>query len=60
LEILALIAQGASNQAIAEALVLTPKTVRNHVSHIYSKLAVTSRAQAIVLARETGLGRGSS
>ena len=56
-EILGLIAQGASNQVIAEALVLTPKTVRNHVSHIYSKLAVTSRAQAIVLAREAGLGR---
>lgn len=56
LEILNLVAQGASNEAIAAELVLTPKTVRNHISHIYSKLAVNSRAQAIVLAREAGIG----
>ena len=54
--ILRLIARGWSNVEIAEALVITPKTVRNHVSNIYSKLAVESRAQAIVLAREAGLG----
>lgn len=59
LEVLKLVAQGASNEAIAEELVLTPKTVRNHVSKIYSKLAVNSRAQAIVLAREAGLVRGT-
>jgi pimeloyl-ACP methyl ester carboxylesterase/DNA-binding CsgD family transcriptional regulator len=59
LEVLKLVAQGASNEAIAEKLVLTPKTVRNHVSKIYSKLAVNSRAQAIVLAREAGLVRGT-
>ena len=59
LEVLELVARGSSNEAIATALVLTPKTVRNHISHIYSKLAVNSRAQAIVLAREAGLGRES-
>lgn len=59
LEVLELVAQGVSNEAIATALVLTPKTVRNHISSIYSKLAVNSRAQAIVLAREAGLGRES-
>jgi DNA-binding NarL/FixJ family response regulator len=60
LEVLELLAQGASNDAIAERLVITPKTVRNYVSRIYSKLYVERRAQAIVLAREAGLGRASS
>lgn len=55
-EVLELIAQGLSNAEIAEALVITPKTTRNHVSRIYSKLQVDTRAQAIVLAREAGLG----
>lgn len=58
LEVLTLMAQGESNETIAEELVVSPKTVRNYVSRIYSKLAVKSRAQAIVLAREAGLGRG--
>lgn len=57
LEILTLIAQGASNERIADELVIAPKTVRNHVSNIYDKLGVASRAEAIVLAREAGLGR---
>jgi DNA-binding CsgD family transcriptional regulator len=56
-EVLELMAQGASNGDIAERLVVTPKTVRNYVSRIYSKLAVDRRAEAIVLAREAGLGR---
>lgn len=56
-EVLELIARGLSNAEIAEQLVITPKTTRNHVSRIYSKLSVDSRAQAIVLAREAGLGR---
>jgi len=56
-EILALIAQGASNERIADELTIAPKTARNHVSNIYSKLAVTTRAEAIVLAREAGLGK---
>lgn len=58
-DVLELVARGASNEAIAEQLVITPKTVRNYVSRIYSKLAVESRAQAIVLAREAGLGQGA-
>ena len=55
-EILHLIAQGHSNAAIAERLVLSLKTVQNHISTIFSKLQVADRAQAIVRAREAGLG----
>lgn len=54
-EILQLIASGYTNNAIAEKLVLSPKTVRNQVSNILSKLQVASRAEAIVKAREAGL-----
>jgi DNA-binding NarL/FixJ family response regulator len=54
--ILDLITQGRSNAEIAGRLVLSPKTVRNHVSNILSKLQVADRAQAIVRAREAGLG----
>jgi pimeloyl-ACP methyl ester carboxylesterase/DNA-binding CsgD family transcriptional regulator len=60
LDVLELLAQGASNDAIAEQLVITPKTARNYVSRIYSKLQVERRAQAIVLAREAGLGKEAS
>ncbi len=55
-EILDLIAQGYKNPEIAERLYLSPKTVRNHVSNILHKLQVTDRAQAILRAREAGLG----
>lgn len=55
-EILALIAAGHTNASIAERLVLSLKTVRNHVSNIFSKLQVTDRAQAVLRAREAGLG----
>jgi DNA-binding NarL/FixJ family response regulator len=55
-EILNLIAQGHSNPEIAARLVLSPHTVRNYVSNIFSKLQVVDRAQAIVRAREAGLG----
>jgi DNA-binding NarL/FixJ family response regulator len=55
-EILHLIAQGHSNSTIAERLVLSIKTVQNHVSNIFSKLQVADRAQAIVRARDAGLG----
>ena len=56
-DVLDLIARGLTNAAIAERLVLSSKTVRNHISRIYSKLDVDHRGQAIVLAREAGLGR---
>jgi len=55
-EVLGMIAQGHSNTEIAGDLVLSQKTVRNHVSNIFSKLQVADRAQAIVKAREAGLG----
>jgi DNA-binding NarL/FixJ family response regulator len=56
-EILELVAQGESNQSIARRLFLSQKTVRNHVSNIFTKLHVADRAQAIVRAREAGLGQ---
>ncbi|HEV2107921.1 MAG TPA: response regulator transcription factor [Thermomicrobiales bacterium] len=55
-EILHLIAGGHGNADIADRLFLSPKTIRNHVSNIFSKLQVADRAQAIVRAREAGLG----
>jgi len=54
-EVLSLIAQGYTNEAVAEKLVLSPKTVRNHVSSILSKLQVAGRTAAIILARQSGL-----
>ncbi len=56
-EILDLIAQHFTNVEIAERLALAPKTVRNHVSNIFAKLQVADRAQAIMRAREAGLGK---
>ncbi len=56
-EILDLIAAGKNNQEIAGELYLSLKTVRNYVSNIFTKLRVADRAQAIVRAREAGLGR---
>jgi DNA-binding NarL/FixJ family response regulator len=55
-EILDLIAQGLTNGAIAEKLVLSSKTIRNHASNIFSKLQVATRSEAIIKAREAGLG----
>jgi DNA-binding NarL/FixJ family response regulator len=55
-EILDLIAQGLKNPEIADRLFLSPKTVRNNVSTILHKLQVADRAQAILRAREAGLG----
>jgi DNA-binding NarL/FixJ family response regulator len=54
-EILALLAQRLTNQEIAERLVLSTKTVRNHVSNIFSKLQVADRTHAIMRARDAGL-----
>ena len=59
-EILGLIAQGKTNAEIAEKLVISLKTVRNHVSNIFSKLQVADRAQAAIRAREAGLGGSAS
>ncbi len=55
-EVLDLVARGLDNGAIARRLVLSPKTVRNHVANVLAKLAVPHRAAAIVRAREGGLG----
>ncbi|MBI4928356.1 MAG: response regulator transcription factor [Anaerolineae bacterium] len=55
-EILDLIARGETNAGIVQRLVLSPNTVRNHISNIFSKLLVTDRAEAIQRAREAGLG----
>jgi DNA-binding NarL/FixJ family response regulator len=55
-EILRMIARGESNPVIADQLTLSLKTVRNHVSNIYSKLQVADRAQAMIRARDAGLG----
>lgn len=54
---LELIALGLDNEQIAERLVVTSKTVRNYTSRIYAKICARSRGQAIVLAREAGLGK---
>lgn len=56
-EVLALIAEGASNTDIARRLFLSDKTVRNYVSSIFAKIDVAGRSEAIVKAREAGLGR---
>jgi DNA-binding NarL/FixJ family response regulator len=56
-EILDLIAQGHNNAKIAARLFVSPNTVRNHISHIFTKLQVADRAHAIIRAREAGLGR---
>ena len=54
--VLRLMATGANNPAIARELSLSPKTVRNYISNIFRKLQVVDRAQAIVAAREAGIG----
>src|SRR5258706_15411044 len=56
-EVLDLIAAGRPNNTIARALAISPKTVSNHISAIFAKLQVADRAEAIVRAREAGLGR---
>jgi DNA-binding NarL/FixJ family response regulator len=53
--VLVLLTHGYTNAAIAEQLVLSPKTVRNYVSSIFGKLQVADRAEAIVKARDAGL-----
>ena len=54
-EVLLLIAQGRNNTEIADQLVISPKTVRNHITTVFDKLQVADRAQAILRARDAGL-----
>lgn len=53
---LQLLAQGMANQEIADRLVITVKTVRNHLSNIFSKMQVADRVEAIIRARDAGMG----
>jgi pimeloyl-ACP methyl ester carboxylesterase/DNA-binding CsgD family transcriptional regulator len=53
-EVLVLVSEGLGNAAIAERLALSDKTVRNHLSNVFDKLGVWTRAQAIVFARDRG------
>jgi DNA-binding NarL/FixJ family response regulator len=57
-EILEVLAEGLDNYEIAARLDISEKTVRNHVWTIFSKLQIKSRAHAVALARDAGLGRG--
>jgi DNA-binding NarL/FixJ family response regulator len=56
-EVLELIAQGTNNAEIAQRLTISIKTARNHVSNIFSKLQVVDRAEAIIRARDAGMGQ---
>jgi DNA-binding NarL/FixJ family response regulator len=53
------LARGLDNREIAARLKISEKTARNHVSIVFSKLGVKNRAQAVVLARESGFGRSN-
>jgi RNA polymerase sigma factor (sigma-70 family) len=55
-EILQLMTRHQTNQEIAQQLHLSPKTVRNYTSNIFAKLQVADRAEAIIRARDVGLG----
>jgi len=55
LEVLRLLAAGAPNRAIAEQLVVTQETVKKHLSHLFDKLGVANRTQAVARARQLGL-----
>ncbi len=55
-EVLDLLARGYDNATIARRMVLSPKTVRNHVSNVLTKLGIPDRAQAMIKARDEGLG----
>jgi DNA-binding NarL/FixJ family response regulator len=55
-EILAIVAEGATNATVARQLSISDKTVRNHLSNVFTKLQVADRGQAIIRARQAGLG----
>jgi DNA-binding NarL/FixJ family response regulator len=54
-EVLRLVARGLTNKAIAQQLVISPKTAGNHVEHIYAKIGATSRSAASLFAMQHGL-----
>jgi DNA-binding NarL/FixJ family response regulator len=58
LEVLDLVARGLTNAAIAQRLVVSDKTVGNHVSNVFAKLHAADRAKALARARDAGLGTG--
>ena len=55
-EVLEMVAAGSGNAAIAHALMISLKTVRNHVSRLYAKIGVNRRSAAVIWARERGIG----
>jgi DNA-binding NarL/FixJ family response regulator len=57
-EVLDLLARGFDNATISRRLVLSPKTVRNHVANVLAKIGAPDRAAAMIRAREEGLGQG--
>jgi DNA-binding NarL/FixJ family response regulator len=57
-QVLELLAGGMANSQIAKTLVVSPKTVRNHISNIFTKLQVRDRTEAIQRARNAGMGAG--
>lgn len=59
-ELLELVARGLSTEAVAHRMSITPKTVRNQLSRLYAALGVDSRAAAVAVARDLGLGLGST
>ncbi|GAA3659438.1 response regulator transcription factor [Lentzea roselyniae] len=58
LEVLALVARGSTNRAVAAALFISEATVKTHLLHVYAKLGVSDRAAAVAVAYERGLLRG--
>lgn len=58
LEVLALVAKGSTNRAVAAALFISEATVKTHLLHVYAKLGVSDRAAAVAVAYERGLLRG--
>jgi len=56
-EVLDLVARGLDNTSVSRRLDLSSKTIRNHLSNVFTKLQVADRSQAIIRARDAGLGQ---